>query len=288
MILVTGATGVVGREVVRGLAGVSVAGGAGVRVMVRDVARLGVVAGGVEVVRGDFGDAVSLGEALRGVERAFLLTVGVGGGDDERFLRAARAAGVGHVVKVSAAAVADGGADDAVTRWQRGAEGLLRESGLGWTVLRPRSFMSNALAWAGSVVSEGVVRGLYGGSVNACVDPRDVAAVAVCALTERGHLGRVHTVTGPRAVSAVEQTTVLGRVLGRRLRFEELSLAGARRALARRYPGEVVEALLAGAERQRAGAKAGVQDTVRRVTGRAPRSFAQWAADHREAFAGLS
>ncbi|MFB7657716.1 MULTISPECIES: NAD(P)H-binding protein [unclassified Streptomyces] len=280
MILVTGGSGRVGREVVRLLAARSV----GVRVMVRDVSRVRGVGSGGEVVAGDFGDPGSLERALAGVVRVFLCTSRVGAGDDERFVRAACGAGVRHVVKVSAAAVEDGGADDLITRWQRANEELLWGCGLGWTVLRPRSFMSNALSWAGSVAGEGVVRALYGGSANACVDPRDVAAVAVCALTEDGHEGRVHTLTGPRPVTAVEQAAELGRLLGRPLRFEELSPAGARALLLERCPPEIVEALLASAERQRAGAKAGVRDTVLRLTGRPPRPFAAWAADHLEAF----
>ncbi|MFD4260838.1 NAD(P)H-binding protein [Streptomyces sp. NPDC058534] len=280
MILVTGATGTVGREVVR-LLPRSVA----VRVMARDPSRVTVPGG--EVVAGDFGDPVSLERALQGVVRAFLLTSRVGAGDDVRFVRAARAAGVRHVVKVSAAAVEDEGADDLITCWQRANEELLWECGLRWTVLRPRSFMSNSLSWARSVAGEGVVRALYGTSANACVDPRDVAAAAVCALTEDGHEGRVHTLTGPRPVTALEQTAELGRLLGRPLRFEELPVARARARLLQRHPQEIVQALLAGAERQRAGAKAGVRDTVLRLTGRPSRPFAVWAADHREAFGRL-
>ncbi|MDQ0401524.1 uncharacterized protein YbjT (DUF2867 family) [Streptomyces sp. DSM 40167] len=279
VILVTGATGTVGREVVRRLPR-----DLAVRVMARVPSRVGERAVGWEVVAGDYADPASLDRALRGVGRAFLVTSRVGGDDDARFLRAARVAGVRHVVKVSAAAVADGGADDVITRWQRRAEELLRDSGMGWTVLRPRSFMSNALSWAGSVASEGVVRALYGTSANACVDPRDVAAVAVCALTGEGHEGRIHTLTGPRPLTAVEQTAELGRVLGRPLRFEELTLDLARARLRERHCAEIVEALVAGAERQRAGAKAGVDDTVGRITGRPARSFRVWAEDHREAF----
>ncbi|MET7275721.1 NAD(P)H-binding protein [Streptomyces flaveolus] len=278
MILVTGATGTVGRELVRRLPR-----DLAVRVMARDPSRLE-TAPGMEVVAGDYTDPASLDHALRGVRRAFVLTNRVGGDDDARFLRAARSAGVRHVVKVSAAAVADGGADDLITRWQRTAERLLMESGMGWTVLRPRSFMSNTLSWASSIASEGVVRALHGTSVNACVDPRDIADAAVCALTEDGHEGRIHTLTGPQPISAVEQTAELSRVLGRPLRFEELPPDRARACLRERYPAELVEALLAAAERQLAGAKAGVDDTVLRLTGRPARTFRTWAEDHREAF----
>ncbi|MER6788499.1 NAD(P)H-binding protein [Streptomyces sp. NPDC000658] len=280
MILVTGATGTTGREVLRGLPA-----DLPVRVMARDPARVEPTAHRAETVAGDYGDPRSLDRALRGVSRAFLLTSRVGGDDDARFLRAARSAGVRHVVKVSAAAVADGDAHDLVTRWQRANEELLVNSGMRWTLLRPRAFMSNTLCWAPSIASDRVVRALYGTSVNACVDPRDVAAAAVCALTEAGHEGRVHTLTGPEPISAVEQTAWLGRLLGSPLRFEELSPGQARAQLSRRHPAAVVEALLASARRQRAGAKVRVEDTVLRLTGRPARPFATWAEDHLAAFA---
>ncbi|MFI1734577.1 NAD(P)H-binding protein [Streptomyces acidicola] len=279
MILVTGATGTIGREVLRRLPA-----GQAVRVMAREPSKVVRVAAGTEVVAGDYTDRRSLERALRGVGRALVVTCRVGGDDDARFLRAARSAGVRHVVKLSAAAVADSEADDLITRWQRANEDLLRGSGMRWTMLRPRAFMSNTLSWAASVKSERVVRALYGTSANVCVDPRDVAAAAVCALTEDGHEGRIHTLTGPEPISAVEQTAQLGRLLGIPLRFEELSLDRARAALGQRHPAAVVKALLASAERQRAGAKARAEDTVLRLTGRPARSYATWAADHIEAF----
>ncbi|MFJ5265040.1 NAD(P)H-binding protein [Streptomyces sp. NPDC088387] len=280
MILVTGATGTVGREVLRALPA-EVA----VRVLARDPSRVRDASGAVEVVAGDYGDMASLARALRGVERIFVVTCRVGAGDDERLVCAARAAGVRHVVKLSAAAVEDPGAQDLITRWQRASEELVRGSGLEWTVLRPRLFMSHTLSWAASITSEGVVRAMNGTSGNACVDPRDVAAAAVRALTEAGHEGRVHTLTGPAAVTAVEQTAALGRLLGTPLRFEELSPVRARALLRKRHPAVVVEALLESAERQRAGAKVGVEDTVRDLTGRPARSFTTWARDHLSAFA---
>ncbi|WP_405624831.1 NAD(P)H-binding protein [Streptomyces sp. NBC_00016] len=282
MILVTGATGTVGREVVGRLPA-----GAGVRVMARDPARIAGVAAGVEAVAGDYGDPGSLARVLRGVRTAFLVTARVGGGDDAVFVAAARAAGVRRVVKLSAAAVLDEGAGDLITRWQRESEGLLRGSGMEWTLLRPRAFMSNCLSWAGPVRCEGVVRALYGEAAHACVDPADVARAAVRVLTEEGHAGRAYTLTGPQALSAVEQTRQLGAVLGVALRFEELSPAQARAALAGRYPPAVVEALLDSAQRLKAGAKAGVQDTVGRLTGRPARTFRQWAAAHAVSFGAL-
>ncbi|WP_210594149.1 NAD(P)H-binding protein [Streptomyces sp. GESEQ-35] len=279
MILVTGATGTVGREVVRRLPH-----DVRVRIMARDPGRVTGAARSAETVAGDLGDEESLDRALGGVGTALLVTSDPSSGDDARFVRAAGSAGVQRLVKLSAAAVLDRHADDLITRWQRANEELLCGSGLEWTLLRPRSFMSNTLSWAESIRSERTVRGLNGTSANACVDPRDIADVAVRALTEAGHAGKAYTLTGPEALSAVEQTERLGRLLGVPLCFEELSPGEARLALGRRYPAPVVQALLKSAQRLGAGAKAEVTDTVRAVTGRPAGDFRTWAEDHLAAF----
>ncbi|MEU9109783.1 SDR family oxidoreductase [Streptomyces xanthophaeus] len=283
MILVTGATGTIGREVLRALPP-----GPAVRVMARKPARVEGAPAAAETVPGDYDDPRSLGGALSGVQTVLLVTNRVAGDQDARFLEAARDAGVQHVVKLSAAAVADPLADDLITRWQRGNEDLLRASGMGWTLLRPRSFMSNTLSWAASVRAEQVVRSLYGSSANSCVDPRDIADVAVRVLTEPGrHRGRAYTLTGPQAVTAEQQTAWLGELTGCPVRFEELGPERARALWSERYPEPVVEALLDSALRQRAGAKAGVEGTVEELTGRPARSFRDWASTHLPAFTQL-
>lgn len=232
---------------------------------------------------GDFTDPASLAGVLQGIRTVFLVT-NPDGDDDSGFLRSARSAGVRHVVKLSAAAVADSRAEDLITRWQRRNEDLLRESGMQWTLLRPRAFMSNTLSWARSVRSDDVVRALYGTSANACVDPRDVAEVAVRALTDDGHAGRIHTLTGPEAITAVQQTALLAELLRRPLRFEELEPVQARAALGARYPADIVEALLESAERGREGSKAEVDGTVAALLGRPTGTFRGWASDHLGAF----
>ncbi|NEB77131.1 NAD(P)H-binding protein [Streptomyces sp. SID14478] len=279
MILVTGATGTVGREVVRRLPA-----GLRVRLMTRDPAK--VVAPGEEtqVVAADYEDPRSLECALQGVSAALVITNRVGGDDDLRLFRAAQAVGVRRLVKLSAAAVLDPDAVDLITRWQRTTEELLLASGIEWTLLRPRAFMSNTLSWAGSIRSDRVVRAQYGASANACVDPRDIAEVAVRALTEEGHAGKAYTLTGPEPITPAEQTEQLAQVLGVPLRFEELSLEQARAGLLERYPEPIAEALLGSARRQEAGAKAAVDGTMCSLTGRAALTFRDWARGNRTAF----
>lgn len=279
MILVTGVTGTLGGQV----AGL-LTGRRPLRVLVRGDGGVAVAGPGVEVVRGQYADHGSLLRALAGVEAAFLVTNDLAEPDDERFVAAARASGVRHVVKLSAYAVADARAQDPITRRQRHNERVLCESGLQWTLLRPRAFMSNALAWAPQVRSHGVVQALHGSAAHACIDPRDVAEVAVRVLTERGHEGRAYQLSGPRAITPRQQTACLSQALGRPLRFEELGAEQARSQLLRRYPPVVADALMCSAQRQLEGGKAQVVSTVRDVTGSAARDFRVWAADHAEAF----
>ncbi|MFB8219075.1 NAD(P)H-binding protein [Streptomyces anulatus] len=280
MILVTGATGAVGREV----AGQLAAAGP-VRILARRPERLTVRGEGVEVVEGEYGDRAALDRALRGVASVFLVTNSPTEPDDERVAAAAAAAGVRHLVKLSMMAVEEPGADDFITRRQRENERAVRESGVPWTFVRPRTFMSNTLSWAPGIRSTGVVRALYGDAPVACVDPRDVAAVAVAVLTGTGHEGRAYAVSGPEAITAREQTAQLSRVLERPLRFEELGVDAARTALLAKYQPPVAEAFLQSAERQRAGAKAAVVPTIQDLTGRPARPYRIWSAEHAEAFA---
>ncbi|MET9535077.1 MULTISPECIES: NAD(P)H-binding protein [unclassified Streptomyces] len=280
MILVTGATGTVGHQVARLLAGTGP-----VRILARDPARVTVKGPAVEVVQGSYEDRLSLSRALRGVRSVFLVTNDPQQDHDAVLVEEATATGVRRLVKLSAAAVADPAALDLITAWQRRNEHLVRSSGLEWTMLRPRSFMSNTLSWARTIRSGGEVHALYGRSRNPCVDPRDVAEVAVRALTEDGHDGRQYTLTGPRALSAVDQTAELAQALGRPLRFVELDPEQASARLRTRYPAAVADALMHSARRQLDGGKAQVERTTADLLGRPARSFRTWAADHAGAFA---
>lgn len=280
MILVTGATGNVGGTVARHLADA----GRPVRLLARDPRRVGVQGVGVQAVGADFADPRGLAAAFRGVTHAFVVTNNpLRPEHDANLLAAARRAGVRHVVRLSALAVEDPEADDLITRWHRDCEEQLAQSGLAWTFIRARAFMSNALAWAESA-REGVVQAPFGTAQRACVDPRDVAAVAVKALIEPGHEGCAHPVTGPDSITAIEQTEQLAEALGRPLRFEELTVEQARACLARRYPPAIADALTCCTLRLGAGAKYRIEPTVEKITGRPARTFRQWARDHAAAF----
>ncbi|MDX3850021.1 NAD(P)H-binding protein [Streptomyces sp. AK02-01A] len=281
MILLTGVTGTVGRLVAERLRTDEP-----VRILSRDPRRIAALTGpGTEVVGGDFADPASLTAALRGVRAAFLVTSDpLTHAHDEHFVAAARVAGVRRVVKLSALAVAEPDATDLITRWQRDNEELVRASGVEWTFLRPRAFMSNTLGWARSVRDDGVVRVFNGTSPHATVDPRDIADTAVLSLTGTGHGGRAHPLTGPAAISAVEQVGVLAELLERPLECVELTPHQARERLLARYPAAVADALMEGAVRQRSGAKSRVEPTVEALLGRAAGTYRAWAEDHVRAF----
>jgi uncharacterized protein YbjT (DUF2867 family) len=284
VILLTGATGTVGRLVARRLPAAEP-----VRLLVRDPERAAALAGAhVEVVGGDLEDPAGLRRALTGVRSALLVTANpLTHSHDENFLTAARAAGVGHAVKLTTLSVTEPDATDLITEWHRENERLLHASGLSWTVLRPRAFMSNTLGWARSIRAEGLVRSANGTVATAAIDPRDIAEVAVRALTDpEEHTGRAYALTGPAGVTPVEQTEILGELLRRPLEFMELTDDQVLRGLIARYPEPVAHALVESAARGRHGSKARVEPAVAELLGRPARGYREWAAEHLTQFGG--
>ncbi|MEE1928898.1 NAD(P)H-binding protein [Streptomyces sp. TRM 70351] len=279
-IALTGATGTVGGQVARLLAPRY-----DLRCLTRSPERAARLLGPHLAVEADLDDTASLSRALDGADALLAVTFDpLRDVHDEHLLTAARRAGVRHVVKVSALAVTDPRAQDTITRWQRACEERVRASGLSWTLLRPRSFMSNCLGWTRSVREEGVVRTLHGSSANSCVDPRDVAGAAARALTSPECAGRAYALTGPAPLTARQQAAQLGEVLGRPVRHEELTEAEALAAWRARYPDALAAALLESADRQARGAKSAVEHGVREATGQEPGTFRAWARRHGAAF----
>jgi (4-alkanoyl-5-oxo-2,5-dihydrofuran-3-yl)methyl phosphate reductase len=237
------------------------------------------------VVGADFECEASVRRGLEGVDTVLVVTNNPLRPDhDENIAVAARAAGVRHIVKLSAAAVEDPGAQDLVTRWQRAAEERIVGSGLAWTMLRPRSFMTHALAWREGIRRDGSVAALHSDSPNACIAPEDIADVAVRILTGTGHESRSYALTGPQALTVRQQVAALSALLGRDLRCVELSPEQARERWRQHLPEPVVEALAESAERQRGGAKTRVTQEVRRLTGRPALTFAEWAGGRLDDF----
>jgi len=281
MILVTGATGTIGSEVVRQLA----ARGEKVRALTRDPARAQVPAE-VEVARGDYREPLSVQAALAGVTALFAVAV-LGPDDaeqDAELIARAREAGVRRVVKLSAIGAGDPAVGPA-SNWHLGGEQALRGSELEWTVLRPSSFASNTLSWAEAIRTGRPVPNMTGSGTQGVVDPRDVSEVAVEALLASGHTGRTYTLTGPELLTTADQAATLASVLGRPVTTVDVPPDTLREQLLRSGMSEVyAEGVLGGTAYVRKGGNAVVTEDVRQVLGREPRTYARWARDHTEAF----
>jgi uncharacterized protein YbjT (DUF2867 family) len=283
MLLVTGATGHIGRELVRELD----ARGAALRVLVRDPARAADLPERAERVVGDLDEPPTLASALDGVERLFLLVPGTGIEHTEHAVTAAKAAGVRHIVYLSSYAVI-GDPIPAMGRWHHERERLIHASGIPATFLRPSGFMTNAFDWLPTLHEGGYVLDPLGPGRAAPVDPADIAAVAAVTLTEGGHEGEEYLLTGGEALTVAEQVQILAKAIGRDI--EVRTVAAPEDAVRFRYPHgapqALADALIEGLTLMRADTVGVRTDTVRRLLGREPGTFADWCARNTYAFPG--
>ncbi|GAB3892472.1 NAD(P)H-binding protein [Microbispora bryophytorum] len=280
MIVVTGATGNVGRWLVRALA----EAGERVTAVSRGTAPVSLPSA-TEHVRADLAAPETLRPALDGAEALFLHDGGTGGvGLDPRaILDVAEAAGVRRVVLLSSQGVVTRPESVSHGGVMRAVEEAVRESGLGWTILRPGVFASNAYAWAESVRAERTVAAPFGDVGIPVIDPADIAEVAATALRKDGHAGRAYVLNGPAAVTPRQQAEAIGAALGEPVRFVELTRAEARAGMAPFMPEASVETSLAVLGEPNA-AELKLSPDVEHVLGRAPRPFAEWARRNAEAF----
>jgi uncharacterized protein YbjT (DUF2867 family) len=270
VVMVTGASGRVGRRVVEGLLGRGVA----VRALSRDPDAAGLPRG-AEVVRANLSMPDTLDSSLRGIDVVFLVWP---------FLTAEGASAFLEVVRKHARRVVFLSSTAAADSKHATIERLIERSELDWTFLRASGFAANTLLWAGQIRAEGVVRWPYGEAARSLIHEADVAEVAVRALTEDGHAGARHVLTGPEALTQVEQVRTIAAVIGRPLRYQELPAADARRQMiADGWPPSFVDSAL----RYWAtlvSSPEPVTSTVDAITGRPPRSFHDWVLDHAAAF----
>jgi (4-alkanoyl-5-oxo-2,5-dihydrofuran-3-yl)methyl phosphate reductase len=280
MILVIGATGTVGRQLVGRL----IEAGSAVRGLTRTPDRAGLPPD-VEVVGGDLGRPETLGRAVDGADEIFLLSGGPEGPEhDANLVAAAKEAGVRHIVKLSVLAAGHDGADP-ITRWHLAGEHMIEASGMAWTFLRPGAFMSNALMWADMIRHQGVVYAPFGQAKTAPIDPADIAEVAARTLTEPGHDGRAYPLTGPELLSPADQVDRLSAVLGRSLSLIDVPPEAAKQSMIDSgMPGGLADAVVATMAMAGSGHAAVVLPTVEEVTKRPARTFADWAANHVAAF----
>ncbi len=287
MILITGATGTVGREVIGELQRM----GAGrVRALVRDPARASFIReAGFETAEGDFDKPETLDAALEGVESALLLTPPSPHtvAQQAAFIEAAKRAGVRRVVKLSAVG-ADSSAPEGFGKWHGQSEEFLKSSGLGWTILRPNFFMQNLLGQAGAINAQGAVYQPVGDARSSFIDARDIAAVAARTLSDEGREGETYVLTGPEALSYTDVAAKLSEATGRQITYVAITPEQFREgALAQGLPEWLVSALERLNELAVAGEAEEVTDDVRRVAGREPKTFEEFARDHAQAFRGV-
>lgn len=280
LIFVTGATGNVGRQVVLQL----VDAGYRVRALSRNPDAAGLPRE-VVVVRGDLSDPSTLDANLAGIDAFFLVwrlpTPDAAPALVERVAHRAR-----RMVFLSSIAVRDDAENETnhLARFHRDVENAIERSGLEWTFLRPGWFATNSLMWwAPQIRSGDTVRWPYAAAELAPIHERDIAAVAVRALTEAGHNRRKYVLTGPESLTFVEQVRTIGEAIGRALHYDEISPEAAREQLLSYMPPVIVDVLLkawAGTVYQ----PSAITETVAEVTGNRARSFREWASDHASDF----
>lgn len=283
-ILVTGPTGNVGTHVVRQL----LAAGFPVRTVAHSRNSIEALRkAGTEVFEADFSEPGSMHAVFEGISRVFLLTplvphmVRMGA----TLVEEAKKAGVKHIVRLSGMG-ADVDPGITLGRWHREVEREIENSGIAYTFLRPNSFMQTYAVFFGDSIKNRDAFYLPAGDGKvSLVDTRDVAAVAVEALTHKGHEGKAYTLTGPEALSNTRVSEILSEVMGRAIRYVDVSDESARQRMKNaQIPDWLIDVLMELYQLHRGGATSAVLPTVEQVTGKPPISFRRFALDHIEAF----
>jgi uncharacterized protein YbjT (DUF2867 family) len=276
MILVTGASGTVGSEVVKALAGSQAKVRAGYRSRPQNVPK------GMDSVALDFDKPETIRPALLGVETIFLLSSTV---DPERnVVDEAKRAGVKRIVKLSVFGAAEEGFTFA--RWHRAVERHIEASGLPWTFLRPSSFMQNFFNYMGETIrKESAFYSSAGNGAGAHIDARDIGAVAARVLTVKGHEGKAYELTGPQALTYAQAAELLSRALGREVRYVPITPEQYKQgALAAGMPPAYVDALVDLDRYAALGRMAAVTPALRSLAAREPIRFEQFARDYADRF----
>jgi uncharacterized protein YbjT (DUF2867 family) len=277
--LVTGAAGNVASRLVRRLAARKVP----VRAFIRK-GEQGAFGPGVEVFEGDLADRERVRSALKGVKKVYLLTAGTGTTALEaNVIDAASAERVEHLVKHSV----QGAQYEAaiIPRWHRASEKAIEQAKIPFTFLRPASFASNALGWAGMVKSGGAVYGPYGDLALPVIDPDDIAAVAEKVLTEKGHEGKAYELTGPASLTTAEQVALLGKALGKPLTYVNVPDEAAHQSMVQMgMPAAYADAMIDLVKVLRGFGRIATTATFEELLGRAPKRFEDFVTANVAAF----
>jgi len=279
-ILITGATGDVGARVVRKL----IEGEIHPRIFVRSEEKAHALFGqGAEIRVGDLAEPATIRSAMKGAHTLFLVNSGPEIPQrDEAAATIAREEGVRRIVKLSSLDVEHG---LAIGAWHEKGEAVIRTSGVTFTFVRPTGFMTNLLAWAHSIKTEGIVRSSTGNGGRPFIHSEDIASVSVAALLEQKYEGQTLSITGPETLSFGDATEVIAQAIGKPLVYRPISdeEAGERYSRISGSPEETA-AHVALWRAIREGRLAATTDGVERVLGRTPISLHQWASENTHHF----
>lgn len=280
MILITGASGNVGKEVLKQIA----ASGAKVRAAFQTVSKAAAAPSGVEIVTMDYNEPSTIQASLKGVERVFLVGPPTANlpALERKAIDEIKQSGVRHVVNLSAM----GGRDAIVPRQHADSEDYIKSSGVAYTFLRPNGFMQNFVTYNGATInSQNAFYGSQGDGQVSHIDLRDIAAVAVKTLTEDGHEGKAYTLTGPEALGNARVAEILSDDTGREIKYVDLPPEQFKQALlGAGLPEWSVDALNDLQQFYRRGGASAVTDDVQKLLRRKPISFEQFSRDYAQAF----
>jgi uncharacterized protein YbjT (DUF2867 family) len=280
MILITGASGNVGKEVLKQIA----ATGAQVRAAFQTVSKAAAAPSGVEIVTMDYNQPQTLQAALKGVERVFLVGPPTPNlpALERKAMDEIKQSGVRYVVKLSAM----GGRGAIFPRQHADSEDYIKSSGVSWTFLRPNGFMQNFVTYNGVTINtQNAFYGSQGEGKVSHIDLRDIAAVAVKTLTEDGHEGKAYSLTGPEALSNARVAEILSDDTGREIKYVDLPAEQFKQSLVGAgLPEWSANALLDLQQFYRRGGASEVTREVEQLLGRKPTSFEQFSRDYAQAF----
>jgi len=283
-ILITGATGNIGKELTKYLSQKQIPFRAMVRSL-KDASDLAALPG-AELIEANFDDIKSIEKALSGIEKAFLLTNSSELAEQQQsnFVAVAKLAGLKHIVKLSQWA-ADINSPVRFLRYHAAVEQLIRNSGMTYTFLRPNLFMQGLLGFRDTIINQNQFFGSIGDAKISMIDVRDIAAVAGEALTGAGHENRTYDLTGPESLSHSEMADKLSDALNRKIVFVDISPETLKNIiLSIGFPEWQAEGLVEDYAHYKRGEAAEVKSGVTEVTGKVPRSFDDFAKDYAPLF----
>ncbi|MDO6434318.1 SDR family oxidoreductase [Flavitalea sp. BT771] len=281
-ILITGATGSVGSELVKQLSAKHIP----FRALVRTSDKTNAFPAEAEIIQGDLGDPESVRQALQGIEKAFLLTNSSEQAEQlqSSFVDIAATAGIQHIVKLSQLHARP---DSPVRflRYHAAVEQRIKDAGMAYTFLRPNLYMQGLLGFRGFIAQQGKFFAAAGNARISLVDIRDIAAMAAAALLDKGHEYKTYDITGPQALTHEELAAHLSAVLEKPVHYIDVTPEQMQQSLlSAGFPQWQAEGVIEDYAHYARGEAAAVSPSVEAVTAHPPRDFKSFARDYAPLF----